>query len=158
MNSIDRENFAHLLQEAGIKPRLRRELRFVPEQIETWEDRDFIAITTKAGTEGVIIAPLASLYVVSFRLHKRTTPGRNRPIICDFCATWQPGNDSAVISFDKGRSSVSYLCCADLLCSLHVRDKTTQAKRSRTQLRENTTLERRIVRLHGRLETKLKTM
>ncbi len=140
---------------AGIKPRIQRELRFVPEQITNWKDRDFIAVTNRSGSEGVLVAPFDHLYVGSFWLQKRVANkiGRTEAIICDFCATWQRGTNSAVISFQKDTSIVSFLCCADLLCSLHVRDKTPEAALSRVQLREDISVEMRIRRLHTKLES-----
>ncbi|MNY56422.1 hypothetical protein D3C86_1925030 [compost metagenome] len=95
------------------------------------------------------------MFVVPFRLQARkasSMTGRVEAIICDFCSTWQRGSNSAVITFDRSdKSSRSYLCCADLLCSLHVRDLTTQAALSRTQLREQVTPERRVERLRESL-------
>lgn len=154
MKAIDREEFAELLRDTRIKPRLKRELRFVPEEIAHWELRDFLAVTNRSGSEGVLVAPLSKLYVLPFELHKRTANrmGRVEAIICDFCATWQRGSNSATITFYKDKSSVSFLCCADLLCSLHVRSKTSAATLSRTQLREQVSPEARIIRLHDRLE------
>jgi hypothetical protein len=154
MKAITRDELIHLVNEARVKPRLRRELRFVPEEVTDWEDRDFIAITVKSGTEGVIVAPLQKLYVVPFQLQKRKANqfGRMEAIICDICATWQRGSSSATITFPKDTGSVSYLCCADLLCSLHVRDETPESILSRTQLREYTTIENRIIRLKNHLQ------
>jgi hypothetical protein len=154
VKTISREEFAGLVREARIKTRLKRDLRFVPEEITDWELRDFLAVTNRSGSEGVLVAPLGKLYVLPFELHRRTAnyTGRIEAIICDFCATWQRGSNSATITFYKDKSSVSFLCCADLLCSLHVRGKTSAATLSRTQLREQISPEARIVRLHDRLE------
>ncbi len=153
MNPISRDELATLLVDARIKPRLRRELRFVPEEITDWENRDFLTVTNKNGTEGVLIMSSELPSVMPFRLQKRTANkmGRIEAIICDICATWQSGSRSAVITFPRENSSVSFLVCAGLSCSLHVRDKTDQAKLSRTQLRENNTIEQRIERLNNRL-------
>ena len=152
MNPMTREEFSELV--SGMRPRLRRELRFVPEEITDWENRDFLAVTNKQGSEGVLIVPFLQNKVVSFTLQTRkpNASGRVEAIICDICATWQRGTHSAVITFavDKTRS-VSFLCCGDLLCSLHVRGKTQDAALSRTQLREQITPEARIQRLRERL-------
>lgn len=138
MQVITRDNFQHLLTEAHIKPRLKRELRFVPEEISDWEDRDFIAVMNRSRSGGVIVASLERTFVVPLTIQKRVPnrTGRVEAVICDFCATWQRGSNSATITFRKANSTVSFLCCGDLLCSLHVRDKTPAAKLSRTQLRE----------------------
>lgn len=154
MKSLSRDDIANL----PIKARLKRELRFAPEEIMDWDSRDFIVVMNKAKSEGVLIAELETGYAVAFRLQKRTAnfQGRVEAIICDFCATWQRGSNSVVISFQKERGSVSFLCCGDLLCSLHVREKTPESKLSRTQLRETISTEGKIQRLRNRLEVILK--
>jgi len=63
---------AKLLVAGQIKPRLRRELRFVPEEITDWEDRDFLPVFNKSRSEGVLIASLEPLKIMPFRLQKRT--------------------------------------------------------------------------------------
>lgn len=152
MNALSREEFAELT--STMRPRLRRELRFVPEEISDWESRDFLAATNKQGNEGVLIVPFLGNKVAPFILQARqpNASGRIEAIICDICATWQRGTHSAVIAFTVDKThSVSFLCCADLLCSFHVRSKTVAATLSRTQLREQITPEARIQRLHDRL-------
>lgn len=152
MNSITREQFAELV--SGLKPRLRRELRFVPEEITSWEERDFLPVTNKQGNEGALIVPFAHKKAAPFSLQARkpNASGRVEAIICDICATWQRGTHSAVLTFTVDATrSVSFLCCADLLCSFHVRGKTTAAQLSRSQLREQITPEARILRLRQRL-------
>lgn len=158
MKAITREQFAELVK--PLKPRLRRELRFVPEEITGWEDRDFLAVTNKQGNEGVLIVPFLDV-VLPFALAKRMpgATGRIEAIICDICATWQRGTHSAVITFQTSPTrSVSFLCCGDLLCSLHVRGKTKAALLSRAQIREQITPEARIERLRQRLEAIVKTL
>jgi len=157
MQPITRDEFAQLLVASSVRPRLRRELRFVPEEIESWEDRDFLAVTTKSGAEGVLIVPFADMRVVPFRVQKRTPNhmGRTEAIICDICATWQRGTHSQILTLDKQKSSSSFLVCDGLKCSLHVRNKTPEAVLSRTQLRENNSIEERIERLKQRMTTLL---
>lgn len=154
MNVITREELTEIVKKANIKPRIRRELRFVPEEVGGWGERDFLVVTNRSRSEGVLVAPLGELYVASFQLQKRlpNKMGRVEAIICDFCATWQRGSNSAVISFYKDGSTISFLCCADLDCSLHVRGKTAAAKLSRTQLRESNSTEQRVARLRTKLE------
>lgn len=151
MNTIDRDQFKTLLETARIKKRLQRDLRFVPEEINDWEVRDFLAVTTKSGNEGVL---LYEDFVLSFTLAPRAAnaKGRVEAIICDICASWRRGTDSATITFAKSqKNSVTHLVCADLNCSLHVRNLTTAAKLSRVQLREHIDEPERIERLHRRL-------
>lgn len=152
MDVISREQFAELAK--TIKTRLRRELRFVPEEITGWDQRDFLAVTNKQGNEGVLIVPFLDK-VVPFTLQPRkpNASGRTEAIICDICATWQRGTRSAVITFTVDASrTVSFLCCEDLLCSWHVRSLTAAATLSRSQLREQMTVDERIERLKRRLE------
>lgn len=151
MDAITREQFTELTK--AVKPRLRRELRFVPEEIIDWDQRDFLTATNKQGNEGVLIVPFLNK-VVPFALQPRkpNASGRVEAIICDICATWQRGTRSAVITFTVGPSrTVSFLCCEDLLCSFHVRGLTTSATLSRSQLREQITVDERIERLKRRL-------
>lgn len=157
VQQLTTSSIADLCDTHGIKKKLTSELKFNPDAISDWSEHDFIAITDRHHSKGVLIAELTTLFVVPFRLQMRkasSTTGRVESIICDFCATWQRGSNSATIAFDRAdKSSRSYLCCADLSCSLHVRGRTTQATLSRTQLREQTTPERRIERLRANLET-----
>ncbi|QQG50794.1 MAG: FBP domain-containing protein [Candidatus Saccharibacteria bacterium] len=158
MHTVSRQELEDLLKQANIKPRLKRELRFVPEEITHWKERDFLAVLNKSKSEGVLIIPRAeATRILPFRLQKRTAnaSGRVEAIICDICATWQRGSNSAIISIvDSDKSSRSFLCCQDLDCSLHVRDITPAAAISRTQLRETMTVEDRIERLNQRLNEK----
>lgn len=151
MYTITREGFTERIATAHIKPRLRKILRFVPEEITDWDARDFLAVTDKSGNEGVL---LYRDVTVPFTLSPRVarTGGQVAAIICDICATWRRGPESAVLTLPKGdRRSVSYLVCADLNCSLHVRAMTDAGMVSRSQIREDITPERRIERLHERL-------
>jgi len=157
MNVISREQFTELVR--PLKPRLKRELRFVPEEITEWENRDFLAITNKQGNEGILIIPFLDV-VVPYSLSKRMpgSKGRVEAIICDICATWQRGTYSAVITFQTSPvRSVSFLCCEDLQCSLHVRGKTSAAVLSRAQVREQIDPQERINRLHERLTNIIET-
>lgn len=150
MNEITRDQFAQLLIEQGIKKKLRNELKFTPEAIE-WPHYDFVAVFDKARRNGVLIYG-DRLYPVSLSLTKPGSKGRLEPIICDICATWRRGSEAASLTFSKtDKQSVSFLVCADLDCSLHVRGLTKTAALSRTQLREDIDAERRVERLHERL-------
>ena len=151
MNLPTRDQFAIRIKDAGVKPRLRRTLRYVPEECTLPEQRDFLAVFDKAHNEGVL---LYREFTLSFRLKPRTSQasGAVAAVICDICATWRRGPESASIIFPKGdRSTVSYLVCADLDCSLHVRALTNAGVLSRSQIREDITPEKRIERLHARL-------
>lgn len=116
-----------------------------------------ISMPTKDGTAGILILELQEiLYTLPYELStiRDKATGRSKPIICDFCKTWQAGGSAGSITFRADRRSlhtVSFLCCYDLACSLHVRDLTPAAKLSRAQLRENITPEYRIERLRKTL-------
>lgn len=146
-----REELTKRLTEARISKRIIRDLRYVPEEITHPDERDFLIVMNKAGSEGVL---LYGESIISFQLHKRRAnrTGRVEAIICDICATWRRGIGSATLTLKRSTErTTSYLVCADLDCSLHVRDLTNASKLSRTQLRENMTAEGRIERLYSRL-------
>lgn len=154
MKAITRQEFSDYIEVSTVKPRLRRELRFVPEEISDWQDRDFLTVTNRSGSEGVLLMESDSMQVVPFRLQPRkpNQKGRVEAVICDLCATWQRGTHSAAITFPRGDgSSLTLLCCGDLDCSLHVRGKTQAATLSRTQLREDISAEGRVMRLQERV-------
>ena len=152
MNRLTREEFRQTVTAAGVKPRLRKILRFVPEEVTEWDCRDFLAVTDKSGREGVL---LYGNTVASFTLTPRGSKasGQVAAVICDICATWQRGTASATLTLYKdARRSVSHLVCGDLNCSLHVRGITAAGLYSRSQIRENITAENRVARLRKRLE------
>lgn len=162
MKKVTSAEFDTLIAESSlVGPRLKRELRFatsvakVPN--EQWDDREFIPITDRTGMRGVLLVQLDDeLCVLPYELKFGLTSstGRAQAIICDICRTWQAGTRAGSITFAKDKrasKTVSYLCCGDLLCSRHVRNQTTAAKTSRSQLREDLTSEQRIERLKSRL-------
>ena len=141
-----------MVQAARIPRRLAGALRYQPESISHPEARDFLAVTNKSGSEGVLLYDNTLLYPFTLQSRHANSTGRVEAIICDICATWQRGTNSASITFARSRThSASFLVCADLACSLHVRDLTPAAQLSRTQLREHTTPDVRVARLHARL-------
>lgn len=157
MKRLDRESFATLLRQARIKPRLMRELRFVPEEIDNWDDLEMLAVPTRSKNEGVLLTQLDDLYIIPYELSiglKDTATGRAKPVVCDFCYTWQQGGKSGRITFHRASDghTFTYLCCADLRCSLHARNLTPEAALSRTQLHEDLTAEQRIARLKDNLK------
>jgi len=155
---IDRESLIVLLKARRTKPRLMRDIRFVPEEVAHWDKREMLAVFTKSANEGVLFIELDDeLVLLPFERGKRiidSATGRSKSITCDFCKTWQRGSNAAIICFplSDGRTK-GYLCCADLDCSLHVRNLTPQSSLSRTQLHEDITTEGRIVRLKKSLHT-----
>lgn len=148
-----REELSELLKNHRISKRLVRDIRYVPEEIAYSEERDFLAVFTKSGSEGVLIFE-GTLVPIERAKRLPNKSGRIEAVICDICATWQRGTNSAVLTLRRsGERSSSYLVCADLDCSLHVRDLTDASKISRTQLREHNTISDRIARLNARLRS-----
>lgn len=146
------------LKDTRVSKRLVRNLRYVPEEITHSSERDFLAVTTKSGNEGVL---LYGETILQFGMERRrpNAAGRVEAIICDICATWQRGTNSAILTIKKDSShTISHLVCADFDCSLHVRDLTDASKLSRTQLREHITPEARIDRMRDRLSKILKEL
>lgn len=163
MKSLDREAFAALLRQERVRPRLARELRFVPEEIDNWDNLDMLAITTRSKNEGVLLVQTDNLYMVPYELSvglKDVATGRTKPVVCDFCYTWQRGGKSGQITFRRASDghALTFLCCADLRCSLHVRNLTQEATLSRTQLHEDITSEQRIARLKDKLSRVITTL
>ncbi len=163
MKKITAEQFQALLAEAPIKPRIKREVRFTNSishlDDEAWERTEILPISDRAGNKGVLLlkADDNSVFVASYELSRGITSstGKAQPIICDFCRTWQTGSRSGSITIDKpGRDtgSIGFLCCADLQCSGHVRNLTSASHTSRSQLREDMTIEQRVARLEGRIQ------
>lgn len=152
MTPFGKDQLQQLGKENGVKPRLMSELRFAPEQINDWDERDFLAVANKSANEGILVVG-DDYRVVPFLLRPRTAnvQGRKEAIICDICATWQRGSHSAIMTLQKQGRRVSFLVCSDLLCSLHVRDRTPASTLSRTQLHETISTVRRIERLRRRL-------
>lgn len=167
MQSLGLDQFNALLQHAPIKLRLKRGLRFVASvaNVEDWDEYELLPITDRSNTKGVLlIEPDAQLFVAAYELSRSLTnrqTGRAQPVICDFCKTWQAGSNAARISFKKdpqSLNSVSFLCCADLRCSSHVRGKTHAATISKAHLREDLTTQQRIKRLKNSLRNLVNTM
>ena len=163
MHSIDRDQFAALLKDQRIKSRLARELRFKPEDISEWVHLELLAVGTRSGAEGLLLIQTENFYVLPYELTTGITDkstGRSKPITCDLCYTWQPGGNAASITFTRPADShtFTYLCCADLQCSLHVRNLTPEAIVSRSQLHEDITVGQRIIRLKRKVDTILATL
>lgn len=153
MNFISKERFQELLLGTGLNKKRRELIRYQPETISHWEDRDFLAVFDRTGNGGVMIYN-EQMIPFSLAQRKANAAGRVEAIICDICATWRRGTASGVLNFKKSTTrAVSYLVCADLDCSLHIRGLTEASKLSKVQLREQITTEAKIERLHNRLGT-----
>ena len=126
---------------------------------EEWQHYELIGLPTKNNQAGILfLEPHDKLYAVPYEISPLPSgpTGRAKPIICDFCKTWQAGGRAGRITFRIGRRSshsISFLCCLDLECSLHVRDRTSAAKSSRAQLREDITPKHRLERLRDQLDS-----
>jgi len=157
MKQINRTDLDQILKGNGIKARLAKELRFPVLASDQWKNIELLAVYTKDSNKGVLVlSPGNYITALPFSINRRVADqrtGRLKPIICDFCFTYQKGSNAAVITFAKGaQSSMSHLCCADLLCSSHVRDLTPVSTYSRTQLHEDLDAPQRVERLQQRLK------
>ncbi|HSX31400.1 MAG TPA: FBP domain-containing protein [Candidatus Saccharimonadales bacterium] len=157
MKALSREEFAVLLKEQRVRPRLVQDLRFAPEEINDWEDLELLSVRTRSEAEGLLLIQLDSFYLLPYELTRGlrdTATGRSKPIICDFCYTWQQGGKISRITFHRASDDhrLSFLCCADLQCSRHIRNKTAESALSRTQLHEDITVAQRIERLKAKLQ------
>lgn len=156
MKPTTKEGILSLLKDSGVvRPRLLREIRITPEEVERFGAYELAALSTKSHQEGVLLLTLSGLRIVPFALTKKLTDkatGRTKPAICDLCFTYRRSGEIGVVTFPrKDRSTIGILCCADLACSQNVRDMTSAAQYSRTQLREDLTVVDRIARLRARL-------
>lgn len=154
--SLIEDVFATLKVNKGLRKRLSL-ASFNAMTSSNWDNFELISLPTKDGVAGVLFIELDDkLYALPYEIGvvgDRAT-GRSKPVICDFCKTWQAGGRAGSITFRPQRrllNSISFLCCLDLSCSLHVRNMTVAAKTSRAQLREDVTQEDRIERLKSRL-------
>lgn len=114
---------------------------------------ELLAVSSQSRLFGVLLVELQSeVFAIAYEFTPRlpeAKSGRLKPVICDLCKTWQSGTRIGTITFNKNRrplNSISYYCCADLLCSLHVRSLTAAAAISRANLREDVENSRRIER------------
>jgi hypothetical protein len=164
MRTLNQEEFTHILQQVDIKPRVKKELKFVSSTShlpEDWSNYELVAIADRTGDKGVLLLqPSDALYIAQYELSRRIVDshtGRDRAIICDFCYTWQPGSNAAGITFTHAdtKHKISFLCCGDLACSQHVRTVTKASVVSRAQLKENLSDNDRIARLKTKLIKKI---
>lgn len=157
MRTITVVQLYEMAKAAGIKQRLWQELRFSPETIQSWDELEYIAVHDRSMTKGVLVIELGgSIYLTPFEISRGISDGatgRLKPVICDLCYTWQGGGNAGMLTVIRksDQHSFTYLCCADLRCSDHVRTKTAAAQRSRTQLHEDLNNEQRSERLALRL-------
>jgi hypothetical protein len=155
MRTITAVQLDEMAKAAGIKQRLRQSLRFSPE--ESWDELEYVAVYDRSRSKGVLVIGLdQDMYVTPFEISRGvsdTATGRLKPIICDLCHTWQGGGNAGMITVTRNSDhhSFTYLCCADLRCSDHVRTKTAAAQRSRTQLHEDLNNDQRAKRLAVKL-------
>lgn len=164
MRTLNQEEFSHILQQVDIKPRLKKELKFVSSTShlpEDWSSYELIAIADRTGDKGaLLLQPEDTLYIAQYELSRRiidSSTGRGRAIICDFCYTWQPCSNAASITFTHAdtKHKIRFLCCGDLTCSRHVRTATKASIVSRAQLREDLSDDDRIARLKTKLIKKI---
>ncbi len=169
MKKISTEDFNSLLNISHLKPRQKKDLRFLASVSsmtdEDWPETEMLAIKDRSSNKGVLLIEVNSMiYLQAFEISKlspSSMTGRSSSIICDFCMTWQAGTRAGSIVFPSTQQRLSnngFICCLDLNCSSHVRTKTSAAKISRSQVRENLDNELRVARLRHRLEALVDTL
>ena len=160
MKTIDSQLVKDAITQLKISKSLQRQLNLsiladMPESY--WERYELFGLPTKNNSAGILfLEPHDDLYAIAYEINAipAGTTGRTKPIICDFCKTWQTGGRAGSITFRTERrssNSISFLCCLDLACSLHVRDLTAASKSSRAQLREDITPGHRVERLRAKI-------
>ncbi len=163
MRILSPELFQQVINATVIRPRIKREVRFATATTqlsdEDWHTTELLAISDRAGNKGILLLEDIdnNLYAAGYEVSRGITSsnGKAQPIICDFCRTWQTGSRSGSVTLHKpGRDagSISFLCCADLQCSRHVRNLTPASKTSRSQLREDMDNDQRVARLRTRIK------
>ncbi len=162
MKQLTQDEFNEVMNQASIRPRVKREVRFSQSTSaisgEQWHETELLAVSDRAGNKGVLLLDSGdALYAAAYELSRGITSsnGKAQPIICDFCRTWQTGSRSGSVTLIKpvrDSGSVTFLCCADLECSRHVRNLTSAAKTSRSQLREDMSSDERVERLRRRIQ------
>jgi hypothetical protein len=114
---------------------------------------ELIPFCDKSGTAGILLLRnQGRILAASYELKrlKASKSGALKPIICDFCYTLQAGARIALVTFNLNREktrTVAYYCCADLACSLHVRGLTEILDFAKSQLREDISIDDRVLRL-----------
>ena len=161
MNRLTNDQFEPLLKAAPIKPRFKRDVKFVTstEHMDdtVWAETELLPIWNKSKNGGILLLqPDDDVYFVAFDSTKPTVDGggRVKPLICDLCYTWRTSGEGGFVTFYPNKGSndtLSILCCADLQCSANVRTKTAAALKSRTQLRESISPEGRVERLRQKM-------
>lgn len=164
MKSIDAAEFERVAKATGARSKLLRELRFALDEISDWDEREFVCATDRTRDKGVLLIEIdGKRYAAPYELTRRVVDkatGRSKSVTCDLCYTWRSGGDAARIRFVRtsDKHTITWLCCADLACSAHVRGKTSAAKISRANLREDLTNEQRIERLRSKLRALADTL
>ena len=163
MQKPTEDSLRGLLEVTPIRRKLRQELRLGTSMLgveeDAWADRELFAVYTKSRNEGVLWVETVNVQaLLPFSLSRGlrdTATGRSKPVICDFCRSWQRGSNIARITLypvPKLHDTFGLLVCADLECSLHCRTLTPAGKLSRTQLREDLDDAARARRLQARLD------
>ena len=97
MKSIDPQLVKDTAAQLRISKSLHRQLNLsvladMPES--SWEHYELFGLPTKNNLAGILfLAPHDDLYAIAYEINAipAGTTGRTKPIICDFCKTWQTG-------------------------------------------------------------------
>ena len=97
MRTLDIPQIRAILGDAMVSKNIQRRLNVSivnSIDLDMWASYELLNIPTKDRVAGVMLIELgddmyATAYEISSIVDKST--GRAKPIICDFCKTWQPG-------------------------------------------------------------------
>ena len=162
MKAINKEQVQDLGKQAACNKKVLAGLRLGSLLTTDWGNLDFFVLFDKTQRHGLLFYEIdqrlmAFPYTMTPKKPRRD--GRHVAVICDLCKTWRRGGSIGLLTLtvagDKHRLVGCY-ACRDLNCSLHVRDLTSQATLSRTQLREDMEPAERIARLDRNLQDFLK--
>lgn len=104
MRTIPLELFQTLVASSAIRPRIKRDVRFVnATSNQDWGISELIPVGDRSGNKGIIILEddEANLYLAGYELSRGLTSstGKAQPIICDFVEPGKPVVVQEVLRF-----------------------------------------------------------
>ncbi|QNN52111.1 FBP domain-containing protein [Nocardioides mesophilus] len=121
-----------------------------------WDDLDYLGWRDpQSPARGYLVAPIGDRFVGVALRAPASSVGFSRPSMCSVCLTVRSGGVALMVAPRAGKAgkqghSVGTDICADLSCSLYVRGK---LQTGTPGMRETLTLDQRIDRLVGNLES-----
>lgn len=145
MNKLTINKVKQIIADSVYKDSFKKRLGFSDRALLELLDYELIPIFDNKGNGFVLLHDAATntYEIVRFestQIKANFATGRQKPIICDLCFTWQSGNSISRVAFFsqvKGGRAISLLCCKNLTCSLNARKLTDASILSQAQLRES---------------------